>query len=374
MKVTSLPTSHPGCISRPSEQQAWVERGTQHGSFTDIFKQIESSSNSILRIESYVVCTHLIFNDIQLYLIFGLNFLVAGGLIYSDPPTHTRRARRPPQKHAPQNTQPASFRLPAPSLSQLLPKYASACSPAIPSAARSQRTTLGRPLNSPKAVTSVPPQALASSPTASLPLGTGSCAGSCAGRIGLVWRPAQARVAAGTGSCARLQGLVCRPEWARVAAGTGSCAGRARVPVSTSSCACRRVSFAGMGSCFGRVSVAAAENGGNARRTHSRALLPRRGSATPAELATPLPRAAAGLGSFAGRAHVPVGSGRHRARVPAKEPRPAGTGSRTAWALLLIGLMSQRPACSGRHGLECRPGRARVAAGTGWCAGQHWLV
>ena len=126
-----------------------------------------------------------------------------------------------------------------------------------------------------------------------------------------------------------------------------------------------------------RVSVAAAENGGNARRTHSRALLPRRGSATPAELAAPLPRAAAGLGSFAGRgrrAHVPVGSGRYRAREPAKEPRPAGTGSRTAWALLLIGLMSQRPACSGRHGLECRPGRARVAAGTGWCAGQHWLV
>ena len=122
------------------------------------------------------------------------------------------------------------------------------------------------------------------------------------------------------------------------------------------------------------MSVAAAENGGNARRTHSRALLPRRGSATPAELAAPLPRAAAGLGSFAGRgrrAHVPVGSGRYRAREPAKEPRPAGTGSRTAWALLLIGLMSQRPACSGRHGLECRPGRARVAAGTGWCAGQQ---
>ena len=226
MKVTSLPTSHPGCISRPSEQQAWVERGTQHGSFTDIFKQIESSSNSILRIEAYVVCTHLIFNDILLYLIFGLNFLVAGGLIYSDPPTHTRRARRPPQKHAPQNTQPASFRLPAPSLSQLLPKYASACSPAIPSAARSQRTTLGRPLNSPKAVTSVPPQALASSPTASLPLGTGSCAG----RNGLVFRPAQAhvpaRVPAGSGSCGGQHRLVCRPDRARVAASTGSCAGR----------------------------------------------------------------------------------------------------------------------------------------------------
>lgn len=143
MKVTSLPASHPGCISRPSEQQAWVERGTQHGSFTDIFKQIESSSNSILRMKAYVVFTHLIFNDIQLYLIFGPNFLVAGGLIYSDPPTHTRRARRPPPKHAPQNTQPASFLLPAPSLSQLIPSTP----PRAPPRPRPRPGVRGQPLD-----------------------------------------------------------------------------------------------------------------------------------------------------------------------------------------------------------------------------------
>ncbi len=73
-------------------------------------------------------------------------------------------------------------------------------------------------------------------------------AGSCGGRHRLVCRPAfdplltglmcQPAVA-GTDSSAGRRGLVWRPARARVAAGTGSFAGRAQVP-------------AGMGSCAGR--------------------------------------------------------------------------------------------------------------------------